>query len=46
VAEINARATRLGGLWLAGSAYGGVGIPDCVAAGQAATQSAFSDFST
>jgi oxygen-dependent protoporphyrinogen oxidase len=46
VTEINARARRLGGLWLAGSAYGGVGIPDCVAAGQAAVESAFSNFST
>lgn len=46
VTEINARSQRLGGLWLAGSAYGGVGIPDCIAAGQTATESVFGYFST
>jgi oxygen-dependent protoporphyrinogen oxidase len=36
VASIEQRAAALGGLALAGSAYRGVGIPDCVASGQAA----------
>lgn len=36
VAAIEARAASLGGLALAGSAYHGVGIPDCVATGEAA----------
>jgi oxygen-dependent protoporphyrinogen oxidase len=36
VTSIEQRAARLGGLALAGSAYRGVGIPDCVATGVAA----------
>lgn len=36
VAAIEARATRLSGLALAGAAYHGVGIPDCIHSGEAA----------
>lgn len=36
VAAIQARAETLPGLALAGSAYSGVGIPDCIATGKAA----------
>jgi oxygen-dependent protoporphyrinogen oxidase len=36
VAAIEQRAAAIGGLALAGSAYHGVGIPDCVASGQTA----------
>jgi oxygen-dependent protoporphyrinogen oxidase len=36
VAAIAARAAALPGLALAGAAYGGVGMPDCVRSGEAA----------
>lgn len=39
VASIEQRAAALSGLALAGSAYHGVGIPDCVATGEAASAS-------
>lgn len=38
VAQIEERVCALGGLSLAGSAYHGVGIPDCVATGTAAAE--------
>lgn len=38
VAAIQARAARHAGLALAGSAYEGVGIPDCVRSGEAAAE--------
>ncbi|MCY4075473.1 MAG: protoporphyrinogen oxidase [Acidobacteria bacterium] len=40
VAAIDARLARLRGLHLAGAAFRGVGIPDCIAAGQAAAAAA------
>jgi oxygen-dependent protoporphyrinogen oxidase len=46
VNEIATRAAALGGLALAGSAYGGVGIPDCVASGTAAARSALQAWET
>lgn len=39
VASIEQRAAQHGGLYLAGSAYHGVGIPDCIADGMRVTQS-------
>ncbi len=36
VAQIEARIIGLSGLFVAGAAYHGVGIPDCIAAGEAA----------
>jgi oxygen-dependent protoporphyrinogen oxidase len=36
VAEIEARARAMGGLHLAGNAYQGIGIPDCIRMGRAA----------
>lgn len=41
VARIEERAASFGGLALAGSAYHGVGIPDCVATGEAAVNVIF-----
>lgn len=41
VDEIERRAATLGGLAFAGSAYRGVGIPDCIATGEAGAESAF-----
>jgi oxygen-dependent protoporphyrinogen oxidase len=41
VRDIETRAQRLGGLVFAGSAYRGVGIPDCVATGEAGAESVF-----
>jgi oxygen-dependent protoporphyrinogen oxidase len=41
VREIETRAAQLPGLALAGSAYRGVGIPDCVATGEAGAEQAF-----
>ena len=38
VGEIEQRAAAIGGLAFAGSAYHGVGIPDCVATGRAAAE--------
>ncbi len=40
VAAIDARLTRFSGLHLAGAAFRGVGIPDCVVAGRAAATAA------
>jgi oxygen-dependent protoporphyrinogen oxidase len=39
VAEIEARVVQHAGLALAGAAYRGVGIPDCIRSGQAAAES-------
>jgi len=41
VREIERRTFGIGGLTLAGSAYRGVGIPDCVQTGEAGAESAF-----
>jgi oxygen-dependent protoporphyrinogen oxidase len=41
VADVEKRAAALPGLSLAGSAYHGVGIPDCVATGEAGAESVF-----
>jgi oxygen-dependent protoporphyrinogen oxidase len=41
VAKIEQRAPNLPGFAIAGSAYRGVGIPDCIATGEAAAGSAF-----
>jgi oxygen-dependent protoporphyrinogen oxidase len=38
VAEIEALITRLPGFALAGNAYRGIGIPDCVRSGEEAAQ--------
>ncbi len=38
VAEIDARMSRLPGIYLAGNAYTGIGIPDCVRMGKAAAE--------
>ena len=38
VAEIRARAAAIPGLHLAGNAYDGIGIPDCIQTGRAAAQ--------
>jgi oxygen-dependent protoporphyrinogen oxidase len=38
VAELEARAGDLGAFALAGNAYGGMGVPDCVASGERAAQ--------
>lgn len=40
VAEIEALVARVPGLYLAGAAYGGVGIPDCVRSGERAATAA------
>ena len=40
VAAIDARLARLPGLHLAGAAFRGVGIPDCIAAGRGAAGAA------
>ena len=40
VAALEARADAQPGLWLAGNAYRGVGIPDCIRAGQGAARHA------
>ena len=41
VTRIRAHATTLPGLYLAGNAYGGVGIPDCIRSGEVAAQHLF-----
>ena len=46
VDEIFSRGRALGGLALAGSAYRGVGIPDCIATGRAAAEQALGAFKT
>ena len=38
VARIEARLARLPGLKLAGNAYHGVGVPDCIHSGQVAAE--------
>lgn len=40
VAAIQARSAALGGVALAGNAYGGIGIPDCLASAEAAAVNA------
>jgi protoporphyrinogen/coproporphyrinogen III oxidase len=40
VAAIEQRLTALPGLYVAGNAYRGVGLPDCIASGEAAAQAA------
>jgi oxygen-dependent protoporphyrinogen oxidase len=40
VARIRARLAHHHGLFLAGNAYGGVGIPDCISSGEAAAEAA------
>jgi oxygen-dependent protoporphyrinogen oxidase len=37
VSQINARAKTLPGLQLAGNAYSGAGVPDCIRSGEAAS---------
>ena len=44
VARIEARVGRLSGLHLAGNAYHGVGIPDCIHGGEQAAERAVRDF--
>jgi oxygen-dependent protoporphyrinogen oxidase len=39
VAEIQARAAAIPGLYLAGNAYTGIGVPDCIRMGRAAAES-------
>jgi protoporphyrinogen/coproporphyrinogen III oxidase len=46
VQDIRARATNVPGLFLAGAAYDGVGIPQCVASGIAAEEAAAGFLST
>ncbi len=41
VRSLFARASEMGSLALAGCAYGGVGVPDCIASGEAAAESVF-----
>ena len=41
VAAIMSRASQVPGLYLAGAAYGGVGIPDCVSSGERAAAAAW-----
>lgn len=43
VAAIETAARRLGGLALAGNAYRGVGVPDCIHGGEEAVDSLFDD---
>jgi oxygen-dependent protoporphyrinogen oxidase len=40
VEEIRARAAAVPGLYLAGNAYDGIGIPDCINTGRAAAKAA------
>jgi oxygen-dependent protoporphyrinogen oxidase len=46
VAEIEALAAGLPGLYLTGSAYRGVGIPDCIEQGQATAAAVASHYET
>ncbi len=41
LANIERRAAQIGGLALAGSAYHGVGIPDCIGSGESGAESIF-----
>ena len=45
VEEIRARAAAIPGLHLAGNAYDGIGIPDCIQAGRAAAKAALTSAS-
>ena len=45
VAEIRVRAAAIPGLHLAGNAYDGIGIPDCIHAGRAAAHAALTSLS-
>jgi len=45
VAEIRAHAAAIPGLHLAGNAYDGIGIPDCIHSGRAAAQAALTSSS-
>ncbi len=45
VEEIRARVTAIPGLHLAGNAYEGIGIPDCIQAGRAAAKAALTSAS-
>ena len=38
VAEIEARVSAIPGLYLAGNAYKGIGMPDCIRMGKAAAR--------
>ncbi len=38
IARVNARVARLPGVYLAGNAYTGIGVPDCVRMGKAAAE--------
>jgi oxygen-dependent protoporphyrinogen oxidase len=38
MAEVDARLTEFPGLFLAGNAYQGIGIPDCIRMGRAAAE--------
>ena len=38
IAEVTARAAAIPGLYLAGNAYSGIGIPDCIRMGKAAAE--------
>ena len=40
IADITGRAKQIPGLYLAGNAYEGIGIPDCIRTGRAAAESA------
>ena len=42
VAEIQVRAAAIPGLYLAGNAYTGIGVPDCIRMGRAAAESILS----
>jgi oxygen-dependent protoporphyrinogen oxidase len=46
IAEIDRRLAELPGLFLAGAAYRGVGIPDCVRDGEAAGEAALAGLRT
>ena len=46
IARIAERTASLRGLRLAGSAYAGVGIPDCIRGGEEAAESLFSTFTS
>jgi len=41
LADMDDRLTRLPGLFLAGAAYRGVGVPDCIRQGNEAAERAF-----
>ena len=45
VAEIRERAAAIAGLYLAGNAYEGIGIPDCINTGRAAAKAALTSLS-